>query len=52
MPLPIPAACVADAEPYRTPPSEHPVTMRLHASEGPPPPAALLEAMFARAQES
>ena len=50
MSFPIPAACVADAVPYRTSPSEHPVTMRLHASEGPPPPRALLEAMFARAR--
>ena len=50
MTLPTPAACVADAEPYRTPPSDYPVTMRLHASEGPAPPPVLLEAMFARAR--
>ncbi len=50
MALPVPAASVADAEPYRSPVSEHPVTMRLHASEGPPPPPALLEAMLARAR--
>ena len=50
MSFPVPAACVADAVPYRTPPGERPVTMRLHASEGPPPPTALLEAMFARAR--
>lgn len=50
MPLPVPAASVADAEPYRAPASRHPVTMRLHASEGPPPPPALLDAMFARAR--
>ncbi len=50
MALPTPAACVAGAEPYRAPPSAYPVTMRLHASEGPPPPPALLEAMLARAR--
>ena len=48
MTLPIPAARVADAKPYRVPPSEHPVTMRLFASEGPSPPSALLETMFAQ----
>ena len=49
MALPVPAARVAHAKPYPTAPSGPPsLTMRLHASEGPPPPAALLEAMFAR----
>ncbi len=50
MSLPVPAACVADAQPHRPPSGSHPVTMRLHASEGPPPPAMLLEAMSARAR--
>ena len=50
MALPAPAACVAAAEPYRAALSDYPVTMRLHASEGPPPPPMLLQAMFARAQ--
>ena len=50
MPLPTPAARVARARPYTTPLSRYPVTMRLHASEGPSPPPALLEAMFARAR--
>ena len=48
MALPIPAAIVAEAEPYRAPRSDRPVSMRLHASEGPPPPPALLEAMLAQ----
>ena len=50
MALPIPAASVAEAEPYRAPRSDRPVSMRLHASEGPPPPPALLEAMLAQAR--
>ena len=50
MALPTPVACVAGAVSYPEPPRRRPVTMRLHASEGPPPPPALLEAMFARAR--
>ena len=50
MALPTPAARVAGARPYHAPASPHPVTMRLHASEGPSPPPALVEAMVARSR--
>lgn len=49
MVLPNPVASVAGAEPYRVPVKEGPVRLRLHASEGPPPPPSLLEAMRTRA---
>ena len=49
MALPSPVASVAGAEPYRPPAGGGPVRLRLHASEGPPPPPGLLEAMLERA---
>ena len=47
--MPTPVASVANASPYRPPQSAHPIDLRLHANEGPPPPAALLQSMLERA---
>ena len=47
--LPIPVERVATASPYRPQRSRHPINLRLHANEGPTPPAELLQSMLQRA---